>query len=372
MSAVRTLVWFAMLSACPACWFDSELKHDLGIVPEALDDGWEIATPESVSLSASALSSIHRELLREDRQLGALGFMVIKDHKLVWETYLRSMSDRDHYHHVQSVTKSVTSLAFGIAQDQGDIASLELSMGELFPDATEGLDPRKAEITLRELLTMRSGLAFDNSDFSIEMWTHKPADPLRYMLSKPFYADPGVRFYYRDCDPQVVGYALQQLTGVRERALVEERLFAKLGIVDFYWESGPDGVSMAAHGLHLRPRDLAKFGQLVLDRGQWNGEQLVSEAWIDEATREQTLSEIRDQQGELLPYGYYFWIVPGVGVAAWGHGGQFVLVVPNQRMVIVQIGLPDTDDLQGTHLNDFLALVAPLLESSDSAGSTQM
>jgi CubicO group peptidase (beta-lactamase class C family) len=119
---------------------------------------------------------------------------------------------------------------------------------------------------------------------------------------------------------------------------------------------------MAAHGLHLRPRDLAKVGQLVLNRGQWNGEQLVSEAWLDEATRDQTLSETRDRAGELFPYGYYFWIVPGVGVAGWGHGGQFVLVVPEQRTVIVQVSLPDTDDLQGSQLNDFLALVDPLLQ----------
>jgi CubicO group peptidase (beta-lactamase class C family) len=362
MSALKVLIGLSILSACPACWFDGELKHDLGTVPATLDDGWEIATPESVGLSASALSSIHHELLREDRQFGTLGLMVVKERKLVWETYLRSMADRDHYQHIQSVTKSVTSLAFGIAQDDGDIPSLDLTTGELFPEAVTGLDPRKAEITLRELLTMRSGLAFGNSDFSIEMWTHKPANPLRYILNKPLYADPGVRYYYRDVDPQLVGYALQQLTSLRERELVQQRLFAKLGIVDFYWDSGPDGVSMAAHGLHLRPRDLAKLGQLVLDRGQWNGEQLVSEAWIDEATREQTRSETRDRNGELFPYGYYFWIVPGVGVAAWGHGGQFILVVPSQRLVIVQIALPDTDDLQGSQLNDFLALVDPLLD----------
>jgi CubicO group peptidase (beta-lactamase class C family) len=287
---------------------------------------------------------------------------VVKDGKLVWETYLRSLTDRDHYHHVQSVTKTVTSLAFGIAMDDGAIESLDLTTGDLFPDAVAGLDQRKAEITLRQLLTMRSGLDFDNDVFSVEMWVNKPSHPVRYMLSKPFYADPGKRFYYRDMDPQLVGYALDDLTGQHERTLVQRRVFEPLGIEDYYWESGPDGVSMAAHGLHLRPRDMAKLGQLVLDRGMWHDRRIVSEDWIARATRKQATSETPDRNGDPYPYGYYFWIVPGVGVAAWGHGGQFILVVPEQRMVIVQIALPDTDDLPGGVLNDFLELVDPLLD----------
>ncbi|HKU42674.1 MAG TPA: serine hydrolase [Polyangiales bacterium] len=358
----RVALGLAIAVALQGCVFDGELKHDLGTVPEALDDGWEIADPHDVGLSRSALARIHRELLREDRQLGTLGFLVVKDHKLVFETYLRSLGDRDHYHHIQSATKSVTSLAFGIARDDGDFDSLDLTTGALFPDAVRGLDPRAAQITLRQLLTMRSGLAFDNDVFSLEMWVDKPDDPLRYMLSKPFYADPGTEFYYRDVDPQLVGYALRERTQRSERELVEERIFDRLGIDDFYWESGSDGISLAAHGLHLRPRDLAKLGQLLLDRGTWNGERVVSEAWIDEATRRQATSETRDQNGKRYGYGYYFWILPDVGFAAWGHGGQFIVVAPAQQLVVVQVSLPDTDDLPGSHLNDVVELVQPLLE----------
>jgi CubicO group peptidase (beta-lactamase class C family) len=210
---------------------------------------------------------------------------------------------------------------------------------------------------------MRSGLSFDNDDFSIEMWVDKPAHPLRYILSKPLYADPGQRFYYRDADPQIVGYALQKLAAQREGDLVKQHIFTPLGIRDYYWERGPDGVYLAAHGLHLRPRDLAKIGQLLLDRGEWRGTRVVSEEWLQLATTEQTTSTTRDRKGRFFPYGYYFWIVPGVGFAAWGHGGQFILVVPSEDMVIVQVALPDSDDLPGSHLNDLLGLVAPLLSA---------
>jgi len=362
MRALINAIVVACAAFLPACFFDDDLKHDLGTVPEELDDGWEIDTPQSVGLSRRALDSIHAELLREDRQFGTLGLMVVKDGKLVWETYLRSMADRDHYHHIQSSTKSITSLAMGMAWDEGLVPSLDTTTGELFPKEVAGLDPRKAEITLRDLFTMRSGLAFDNDDFSVEMWVDKPSHPLRYMLAKPLYADPGKKFYYRDVDPQIMGYAFQKLTNKREGDVVREQLFSVLGIHDYYWERGPDGVYLAAHGLHLRPRDLAKVGQLLLDGGVWHGRRVISEDWLRQATTGHVKSTARDNDGELYPYGYYFWIVPGVGFATWGHGGQFVLVVPEQHMVIVQVSLPDTDDLQGSDLNDLIELVRPLLE----------
>ena len=342
------------------CWFDGQLKHDFGVVPVPSDDGWEIGTPESVGLSPEALRGIHRVLLEEERFPGSLGMLVIKDEKLVWETYLRTPLDRDRYHHIQSVTKSVTALAFGIARDDGLFPSLDTTIADLFPEKMAGLDARKPAITLRHLFTMSSGLDFDNADFSVEMWVDKPADPLRYILDKPLYAAPGTVFRYRDVDPQVVGYAIQRRLGISERDFVVQRLFAPLGIRDYSWESGSDGVSLAAHGLHLRPRDLAKIGQFVLDGGIWKGTRIVSQAWVDQMTSAQTTSSTPGPDGTFFRYGYYWWVVPN-GVSAWGHGGQFVLLQPAQRLVIVHIALPDTADLDGSHLRDFVRLVAPLM-----------
>jgi CubicO group peptidase (beta-lactamase class C family) len=207
---------------------------------------------------------------------------------------------------------------------------------------------------------MRSGLAFDNDDFSVEMWVGKPDAPVRYILEKPFYADPGEKYYYRDCDPQLVGYAMTELVGMSEHELAERTLFGTLGIRNYYWEAGRDGVSMAAHGLHLLPRDLAKLGLLMLQGGLWQGERVVSEAWLSLATTTHVDSDV-EFAGGMLGYGYYFWIVPGIGYSAWGHGGQFVLVVPNQDLVLVQTAFPDTH-LPDSDLPDFLELVRPLLE----------
>ncbi len=347
--------------ALSGCLFDGKLKHDFGVVPEQLDDGWSIGTPASVGLSSDALARIHGVLLDEDRFPGSLGLLVVKDDTLVFETYLRSPADRDRIHHVQSVTKSVVATTLGIARDRGFLPSLDVTLAEIFPDYMARRDPRKGAITLRHLLTMSSGIDVDNIDFNLEMWTHHHADPLGYLLDKPLYAAPGARFYYRNADPQLLAYALERVTGRRLWALAEAALFTPLGISDYYWQTGPDdGVTIAGSSLHLRPRDLAKLGQLVLDGGSWHGHNVVSPAWVAAMTRAQATSDTHDANGDLYPYGYYWWITPD-GFAAWGNGGQFVVVEPAKRLMFVHIALPDTSGMDGSKLGDFLALIKPLL-----------
>jgi CubicO group peptidase (beta-lactamase class C family) len=361
----KTLVTASIaLSALSGCWFDGDLKRDNGSKPAELKDGWEIDTPKNTGVSSAVLEAIHDRLLSEDHFRGSLSFLVVKDGKLIFETYLRRNSDRAQYRHIQSATKSITSLLLGIATDQGKVPGVDWSLKDAFPSAVKGLDARVGRITLQELLTMTSGLDFDNEVFSSEMWVDKPDNPLRYMLAKPFYADPGERFYYRDVDPQLVGYMLQDFVGESEREFAAATLFKALKIRDYYWEAGPDGVSMAAHGLHLLPRDLAKLGLLVLNRGLWNGRRVVSGEWISGSTRRWIDSDV-EYQGQPLGYGYYWWIVPGVGISMWGHGGQFVLIAPEQNMVLVQTAFPDTD-LPESDLPDFVDLIRPLLTQKDN------
>lgn len=361
------------LLTCAAlgCMFDEPLKHDLGIVPEQLDDGWEIASPESVGLSSEALAHIHRTLLREDRFVGSLGLLVIKDGKLVWETYLRTPRDRDRYHHVQSVTKSVVSVVFGQARDRGYFDSLEQSLGDLFPERMRGLDPKKSVITLEHLLTMRSGIEFDNLHFNIEMYTFDRADRLRYILEKPLYAEPGLEFRYRNADPQILSYAVQRVTGASVRALAESWLFQPLSIRDFYWQDGPDGATIAGNGLHLRTRDLAKIGQLVLDGGVWRSQRVISEDWIDRmasvhvdcrstsSTKPELPCSLPNSDLE-FPYGYYWYVMPD-HISGVGTGGQFLFIDFAERLVLVHVALPNTVSMHGSTLSDFLALVRELI-----------
>ncbi|MCC6619953.1 MAG: serine hydrolase [Deltaproteobacteria bacterium] len=346
--------------AVAGCWLDGDLKQRRTTVPEALDDGWAVATPEEVDLDPAALAELHARILDEDRFVGMTGMIVVKRGKLVWETYLRSPADRDRRHNVQSITKSVTSLVVGTAIARGELGGVEATLRELFPTEAAELEPRKQAMTLEHILTMRSGLDLDNDRFSIELWVDEPRDPLRYILSQRLFADPGARYDYRDVDPQIAGYALTRATGRSELDLARERLFDPLGISDVDWPSGRDGVTQAPHGLRLRPRDLAKLGQLVLQGGTWDGVERVPAAWIEAATGARVLTDKADDRGQPVAYGYYFWVVPGLGYAMRGHGGQFVFVVPADELVVVALAYPHAE-LHGSTIDEILPLVRLLV-----------
>lgn len=348
------LTFYAM-----GCLSDATWKQRNTTVPEALDDGWEMASPESVDLDPEALESIHDELLREDAYLGTLGFLVVKNGKLVFETYLRATADRDHVHPVQSVTKSVTSMAMGIARSRGLFPDLDQTMANLMPRAFANADRMKIDITIDHLLTMRSGIDFDNDEFANELLVDRPTDPLTYILGKPSFARPGDTFDYRDADAQLLGYALQHELGMREEDFVREEIFEPLGIEDYHWESGPDGATLAAFGLHLRPRDLAKLGQLMLDSCAHGDGSIVPSEWCALATSTH-VSPSEAGDGEPRGYGYYFWTLPDHDAfAAWGHGGQFIVVVPREDLVLVQVALPDAE-LHGSNLLEFVRLTSAL------------
>ncbi len=357
------MLWLLILfvSFC-GCVPDSPFKFEGSTVPEQLGDGWETASPAEVNIGQDALDRVYSDFVSEDRHYNAKSLLVVKDGKLVFEAYCRSPEDRDRYGHVQSVAKNVTSLVFGIVMTEGYIDSLDQTLYSIIPDKFPSGEA-KQKITLRHLLTMTSGLNFDNDDFSVKMYCDKPADPVRYLLNKPLYAQPGEKFYYRDVDPHLISYAIQRLTGKILAQWAKERLFGPLGIREYYWESDHTGTSMGGHGLHLKPRDMAKVGQMVLDHGLWKGEQIVDPSWIALSTQEQVETTFKTEPHVYL-YGFYWWILPRwQAFTAWGAGGNYIFIVPVKEMVIVMTSMPDVDnDVMNTNLESFEELIAPLLE----------
>ena len=287
---------------------------------------------------------------------------IAKNGKLVFETYCRSTEDRDSFGHIQSATKSITSLLFGIVRSEGYIDSPDETLYSIIPEKFP-FDQIKQSITCRHLLSMTSGLSFDNDVFSLEIYADKPNDPIKHILNKPLYADPGEQFYYRDCDPHLVSYVIQKLTGKTEEKWAKERLFDPLGIKDYYWDSDHTGTTTGAYGLHLKPRDMAKIGQMVLDNGRWNGSQIVDPAWIEVSTQKQVATQFQTEP-YLYDYGYYWWILPKwQAFTASGHGGNFIFIVPGKNLVVVMTSMPDVDnDTVGTKLDEFEELIRPLLE----------
>lgn len=322
---VAGLVLATLLSQ--GCLVDPDLKAPYaGYEPEPIGDGWEVSSAEAAGLDPSALDYVFERLFSEDAYPTVRSLLVVRHGRLVAEGYSRDRGDRDAPHLVQSVTKSVTSLLMGIALEEG-LLDLDTPLYDLMPEHFDA-DTRKRILTLRHVLTMTDGLEFHNEEDS-GAFMYVPGSSVRHVLSRPLVAEPGSRFYYHDGNPQLAAGALRAAGGWTLEDYAKERLFGPMGIRDYRWEAHADGLSFGAYGLWLRPRDMARIGQLMLQGGTWEGRRLVSADWIEASTRIY-------QNGD---YGFYWWIVEeGAVYRAAGAGGQIIFVHEQLDLVVVLTG----------------------------------
>jgi CubicO group peptidase (beta-lactamase class C family) len=333
--------------------------------PIASIDGWQVATPESVGLSKAALCPMVK-WLAESKLDNVHAVLVVRHGKLVFEQYFAG--DDEHLgsragvvtfgptvrHDERSVSKSVVSLVMGIAIDHGWIKSIDAPVFSFFPEYASLSTPEKDRITIRDLLTMSSGLEWHEEDVpytspdNSEIVMDRSSDPTRAALAPDLVATPGKIWNYNSGSTELLGAILKKATGRAVDQLAATLLFAPLGITDFTWYKHTNGSPHAAGGLRLRPRDLAKIGQLILQRGSWNGTQVISSAWIDAATAPHIMGEA------LFFYGYQFWLgrslVNGHEVewtAAVGLGGQRLYVIPDLDMVVALNSGMYASDRQG-------------------------
>jgi CubicO group peptidase (beta-lactamase class C family) len=330
--------------------------------PRSRDDGWKVAAPETVGLDAATLCGlVPRFDTWKEADLHAV--LVARHGTLVFEHYFQGADEHwgqslgivtfgpDVKHDLRSITKSVTSLLLGIAIDRGWVPGVDTSVLSLLP-AYAGLHSAAMDrITLRHLLTMSAGLKWDedlpySSSANSEIQMDDAPDPYRYVLTRPVDTPPGAVWNYSGGSAALISAVLHQATGKTEDVLAQELLFDPLGISDVAWVRYPgNGEPLAASGLAMRPRDLAKLGQLVLNRGMWDGKQIVSAAWVDASITPQI-------QGPVLYfYGYQWWLGRSLvnrrqvdWAAGWGLGGQRLFVLPQLDMVVlVMAGLYRSD-----------------------------
>jgi CubicO group peptidase (beta-lactamase class C family) len=324
--------------------------------PEKLSDGWETASLSSQSMAAEPLKELIERITRGDYK-SIRSVVIIKNNKLVLEEYFpREEGDRRAQafqrvspHEQTSATKSVTSLLIGIAIDRGLIRSADSNISTFFPEYVQAFsDARKGEIRLKDLLTMKSGLAWDEwtTPYSDPHNDHiqmlRSEDPIRYVLDRPVVAPPGTKFTYSSGASITLGQIIRSASGMPVDKFAERFLFEPLGVSDFYWAKYPGEIVQTGGGLFLRPRDMAKIGYLFLNGGRWQGKQIVSKKWVDESTKNHVDSAQIPKAAHADGYGYQWWIsslpVGDRNVASYsarGRGGQFTLIVPEERLVIV-------------------------------------
>lgn len=329
--------------------------------PAMLDDGWAVAAPADEGFDPATLCAVGPAV--EARNAHAV--LVVRHGTLVYERYFagedqrwgqplgRIPHDAATKHDLRSITKSVTALLVGIAIDYGWIKDIDAPVLSLLPQYADLRSPETDRITLRHLLTMSSGLAWSedlpySDPRNSERLMSDAPDPYRYVLEQPFATAPGERWVYSGGATALLSAVLKQVSGRPLDVLAQEVLFAPLGIDDVEWIRYPNGDPVAASGLRLRPRDIARIGRLVLDRGAWQGRQIVSPGWIDQSTAKQIAIE------EQIDYGFQWWLgrsqVDGAEIrwsAGIGWGGQRLFLVPDRDLlVVVTAGLYDQPDEQ--------------------------
>jgi CubicO group peptidase (beta-lactamase class C family) len=248
---------------------------------------------------------------------------------------------REVRHDERSATKSVISLLLGIAIDHGLVKGIDEPVLSFFPECADLRTPEKDRITLRHLITMSAGLEWHELDIpyanatNSEVRMEAASDPYRFVLEQPVVAPPGDLWNYNSGGAEVIAAVLKKVAAKPVDDFARELLFEPLGITDVEWPRYANGNVIAGGALRLRPRDLAKIGQLVLQRGNWRGTRVVPASWIDAAMTPQI------NIGSDF-YGYFFWLGRSLVerheiryVAAVGLGGQRVFIVPELDLVMV-------------------------------------
>lgn len=276
------------------------------------------------------------------------GILVSRGGRLVIEEYFYEY-DRDRVHQMRSASKSVVSTLVGIAIDRGALAGDgELVLKRLQYESYANADPRKDQLTLRDLLTMRSGLACDDWDGASpgnESRVYQSQDWVKFVLDLPMAEPPGTHGQYCSGNVAVAGRIVERATGTPLPSFAQQQLFAPLGIdaAHVRWNYTLNASNAATFAqLYLRPRDMLKLGVLFQQRGRWQGRQIVSREWVERSTAR--WSTVGDQD-----YGYFWWhqwadvALPGGNrrvsmVVATGNGGQKIYLVPSLDLVVVMTG----------------------------------
>ena len=344
------LVLFALF-AIWACFLRPVLPRT-GPAPAAINDGWVASPSATQGINNAALQRTITSLM--DAPLNVHSVLVERHGNLVTE-YYQGGKDRSGYalistrqnfgpkvkQDIRSIGKSVTSLLYGIALQEGKVPAVSTPVLAAYPELMDIATPEKRRITVNDLLNMANGLSWHEGDsdggINDELRLFWKKDIARYVLGHDVAAAPNTTYNYNGGGTAILADLIKRGTGQDLAEYARSRLFEPLGIHDWAWVTDIHGRSMAFNGLRMRPRDLLKIGRLVLDHGQWEGKQVVPATWIAQSMAPVIKTNVRDYR-----YGHQWW----AGTAQWhgetiqwhagfGNGGQRLYLIPQLAMAIV-------------------------------------
>ncbi|MHA2330794.1 MAG: serine hydrolase domain-containing protein [Candidatus Hodarchaeales archaeon] len=326
-------------------------------------EDWKTTTPEEQEMNSTVLGTMISHI--EERVTGMHSVLVIRNGYIVEEEYFNDW-DRDLEHELYSCTKSVTSALVGIAIDQGYF-EIDDYVLDFFPDKEfENVDERKQNMTVKHLLQMKSGLEWDEWSTDYMVYSNpvqkmlKSDDWVKHVLDQPMVEEPGSKFTYNTGISHVLSAIIQKTTKVTTFSFAKQYLFDPLGIELGYWMTSPQDIVWGGAGLQLTPRDMAKFGLLFLNNGNWDGKQIVSEEWVEKSTHEYF------HLWDATYYAFQWWIFPETfdyfTFTASGYKGQWITVIPDLNLLVIF-----TADSTSSFYRDLLTnYIIPAVTSSTS------
>lgn len=289
--------------------------------------GWQLSDPAHQGMNVEMLDQL--EGVIQEKNINLHSLLIIRNGTIVYEKYFGAHK-LNSLHIQYSVTKSFTSTLIGIALDQGKLTGVDQKVSDLLPERIfENTSPQKESMQLEDLLTMTSGLDWEEGDPAYRAM-YLSEDWVDMVMGIPMAGPPGEDFNYCSGCSHVLTGILEHAVGSDVGKFARKYLFEPLGITHYRWETDSRNIPIGGWGLNLTPRDMAKLGYLFLHDGQWDGQQVVSSDWVKRATVEHVPAS--DQRG----YGFQWWIYPkNKAYAALGRDGQTIYVIPHLDMIIV-------------------------------------
>jgi len=312
--------------------------------PKQTNDGWQTASLAKSGADMGKIKELMEAILTK-KYPNLHSLLIANNNQLVLEEYFYG-HHRDHLHDTRSSGKSLASTMIGLAMDRNLLTSVDQKVVDLFPQfkgQIKNLDARKKRMRIRDLMTMATGLACNDGTYKSPgnedrmQNQDKQPDWAKYTLDLPMVREPGEKALYCSGGVNVLGQIVSNVSRTPTYAFLHENLFEPLGIERYVMNMTPVNNGYLGGGIYMRPRDLAKFGQLFVNEGTWKGKRIISKKWVKEAT--QGYSTMNGEKYN--NYGYNWWIkhyeVDGEKYTAFyasGNGGQLIFGVPKLNLVV--------------------------------------
>ncbi len=294
---------------------------------------------------------------------GALSLIVCREGTIVAEEFTNYNSyGADSIKNIMSVTKTFTGVLVGLALEKGYIESINDPVSKYLTDIVTFPDNVKANITIDQLLKMTFGHSWNGTSYSslFGKCFFESEDNLQFIIDLPLVAIPGTVFNYSDGASHLLSAIITEAAGISTLDFAKENLFDPLGITDYEWSTDDRGYHIGAAYLCIKPRDMVRFGNMILNRGKYDGVQIVPESWIKEMTTTKILTNDDIPYGP--EYGYQVWLGTASGhryYMAMGWGGQFIFVVPDWKLVVTATCWTSnlTDQQAGEHWTSIIRII---------------